>query len=89
METELSLSVSCRGMDQHWTAIGAESLGAAVLSMALVLLEEIAINWTREPPELTLDWGNRLLEGTNRILCTPGPRRKESDLHKRLTKMCP
>ena len=27
--------------------------------------------------ELTQDWGNRLLEGTNRTLCAPGPRRKE------------
>ena len=77
METELSLSVSCRGMDQHWTAIGAESLGAAVLSMALVLLEEITINPTVEPPELTQNCGNTLLEVTNKTLCTPGPRRKE------------
>jgi len=30
---------------------------------------------TIEPPELTQDWGNRLLEGTNKILCTPGSRR--------------
>ena len=27
--------------------------------------------------ELAQDWGNRLLEGTNKTLCTPGPRRKE------------
>ena len=27
--------------------------------------------------ELTQDWGNRLLEGTNKTLCAPGPRRKE------------
>ena len=27
--------------------------------------------------ELTQDWGNRLLEGTNKSLCAPGPRRKE------------
>ena len=45
--------------------------------MKEVLLEEVAINLTIEPPELTQDWGNRLLEGTNRSLCTPGPRRKE------------
>ena len=31
----------------------------------------------REPPELTQDWGNRLLEGTIKTLCAPGPRRKE------------
>ena len=27
--------------------------------------------------ELSQNWGNRLLEGTNKTLCTPGPRRKE------------
>ena len=27
--------------------------------------------------ELPQDWGNRLLEGTNKTLCAPGPRRKE------------
>ena len=40
-------------------------------------LKEVTINPTIEPPELTPDWGNRLLEGTNKTLCTPGPRRKE------------
>ena len=53
------------------------SSGAADLGMAQALLEEIAINSTIEPPELTQDWGNTLLEGTNRTLCAPGPRRKE------------
>ena len=27
--------------------------------------------------ELKQDWGNMLLEGTNKTLCTPGPRRQE------------
>ena len=27
--------------------------------------------------ELAQDWGNRLLEDTNKTLCTPGPRRME------------
>jgi len=31
-------------------------------------LEEVAINPTIEMPELTQDWGNRLLEGTNKTL---------------------
>ena len=31
-------------------------------------MEEVAINPTMELPELTQDWGNRLLEGTNRTL---------------------
>ena len=43
----------------------------------IVLLEEVAINPTTEPPELTQDWENRFLEGTNRTLGAPGPRRKE------------
>ena len=33
-------------------------------------MEEVAINPTIEQPELSQDWGNRLLEGTNRTLCT-------------------
>ena len=33
-------------------------------------MEEIAINPTIELPELTQDWGNRLLEDRNKILCT-------------------
>ena len=33
-------------------------------------MEEVAIDPTIEPPELTQDWGNRLLEGTNKTLCT-------------------
>ena len=40
-------------------------------------MEEVTINCTVELPELTQDWGNRLLEGTNKTLCAPGPRRKE------------
>jgi len=39
--------------------------------------------------ELTQDWGNRLLEGTNKTLCAPGPRRKEQGPHKGLTQTCP
>ena len=76
-EPELCLSISCEGIGQQWPAAGARALGAADLGMAKALLEEIAINPTIEPPELTQDWGNKLLEGTNKSLCTPGPRRKE------------
>ena len=43
----------------------------------ITLSEEVAINPTIEPPELTQDLGNRLLEGTNKTLYVPGPRRKE------------
>ena len=34
----------------------------------IALLEEVAINPSIELPELTQDWGNRLLEGTNSTL---------------------
>ena len=33
-ETELCLSVSCRGMGQQWAATGAGALGTAELDMA-------------------------------------------------------
>ena len=50
---------------------------------------EAAINPTIDLPEITQDWGNRLLEGTHRTSCTTGPRRKEQWPHKRLTQTCP
>ena len=53
---------------------------------------EAAINPTIDLPEITQDWGNRLLEGTHRTLCTTGPRRKEQWPHKdwsRLACECP
>ena len=49
-------------------------MGAADLGMAYALLEEVTINPTIELPELTQDWGNRLLEGTNNTLCAAGER---------------
>ena len=76
-EPELCLGVSCEGMGQQWPAAGAGALGAADLGMAQALLLEVTINPTIELPKLSQEWGNRLLEGTNRTLCAPGPRRKE------------
>ena len=38
--------------------------------------------------ELPQNWGNRLLEGTSKILCAPEPRRKEQWSHKRLSQTC-
>ena len=39
--------------------------------------------------ELPQDWGNWLLEGTNKTLCTPGPQRKEQCHHwERLSQTC-
>ena len=29
--------------------------------------------------ELSHDWGRKLLEGTNKMLCTPGPRERSGD----------
>ena len=55
-------------------------------------LTPLRVNWRRSPltpSELTQDWGNRRLEGTNRTLCTPGPRRKEQWPHRRLTQTSP
>ena len=88
-ETELCLGVSWGGTGQQWPATGAGALGAAGLGMAQALLEEVTINPTIELLELTQDWGNRLLEGTNRTLCAPELRRKEQWPHKRLTQTCP
>ena len=48
--------------------MGVGALGAAVLGVAYALLEEVTINPTVEPPKLTQDWGNRLLEGTDKTL---------------------
>ena len=59
-ETELCLSVSCRGTGQQWIAAGAGALGAVNLGMACALLEEVAINPTIELPELTQDWKQTL-----------------------------
>ena len=42
-------------------------------------MENVSINFTIELPELTQDWGNGLLEGTNRTLCAPEPRQKSID----------
>ena len=41
----------------------------------LLVEETYAINPITELPELTQDWGNRLLEGTNRTLYAPGPKK--------------
>ena len=57
----------CRGSDS----------GCSRSGYGISPLDEVAINPTIELPELTQDSGNRLLEGTNKTLCTPGPRRKE------------
>ena len=75
--TDLCLSVSCQGVCQQWPAATAEALGAAYLGVAYALLEEVGVSPTVDVSELTQDWGNILLEGTNKNLCIPGPRIRE------------
>ena len=48
-----------------------------LLQEGLCHTQVYCINPTIEPPELTKDWGTRLLEGISKSLCAPGPRRKE------------
>ena len=54
-------------MGGQWPAAVLGALSVAV--PAWDLLKEVAINTTTEPPELTQDCGNRLLQGTN-LVCT-------------------
>ena len=61
-------------LQRYWSAV---ALGTAELGVSQALLEEVAINSTAELSKLIQDWGNKLLEGTNKILCAPGPRRRE------------
>ena len=63
------------GLGQRWPAARSGALSVAV--RAGDLSKEVAINPTTEPPELTQEWGNRLLEGTDKTLCAPGTRKKE------------
>ena len=48
------------GTGQQRPATGTGALGAADLGMALAPLEEVTINPTIEPPELTQDWETAL-----------------------------
>ena len=73
-----SVVACCRGMDS----------GCSRPGYGIAFLEEVTTNPTIKPPELTQDWGNRLLEGTNKTLCAPGCRRKEQWPLKRLTQTC-
>ena len=42
-------------------------------------LEEVAINPITEPPELTQDWGNRLLEDTKKAYVHQDPGERSND----------
>ena len=77
-ETELCLSISCRGTGWRWSAAGTGALGAADLGVEKALLEEVAINPTVELPERTQDWEIGSWRAQTEA-CAPGPRRKESD----------
>ena len=54
-EPELCLSTSCKGTGQQGPAPGARPLGGVHLDMEEGLLEEVTINPSTEPPELTQD----------------------------------
>ena len=77
-EPEPDLSVSCEGVGQQWPALGPGALCAADLGTAQALLEEVAINPTIEPPELTQDWGNRLLKDKTFVHQDPKERSSEA-----------
>ena len=73
------MSISCGGTGQQWTAAGAGALGAADLGVAKAHLEEVTINPTIEPPELTQDWG-QTLGGHKQNLVYQDPEERSSDL---------
>ena len=75
-ETEMCWSISCGGMGQQWTATGAGALSAADLGMTQALLEEVAINPTKELPELTQYWEIGSWRAQTEP-CAPGPRRNK------------
>ena len=74
-------------MGQELPAAGACTLGAVDLGMAYSLLEEVTINLTIEPPELTQHWGNRLLEGTHKTCAHQDPRERSSDCTRDLPRL--
>ena len=55
-------------MGQQWPATGAGAPGAADVGYGISPLEGGHHYFTIELPELTQNWGNRLLEGTNKKL---------------------
>ena len=59
----------CRGTGQQWPATGVGTLGVADLVWHKPSWRRLPFP-TTEPPEFTQDWGNTLLEGTNKTLCT-------------------
>ena len=78
-ETEAELCLECllwrygSAVACHW----GRSSGCSRPGYGISPLGGGCFNPAIELPELTEDWGNRLLEGTNRTLCALGPRRKE------------
>ena len=61
----------------HFVACSSFIIFNFVIIIWLHHVVEAAISPTIDLPEITQDWGNRLLEGTNKIVCTPEPSRKE------------
>ena len=68
-----------RGYGSEVDRCGGRGSGCSRLGYGISLEEEVTINPTIEPPELTQDWGNRLLVGTNRICVYQDPGERSSD----------
>ena len=88
-ETELCLSVSWGGAGQQWPATGQGLWAQHTWVWHKPSYRRSPSTLPQELPEIMQDWGKSLSEGTNKILCAPGPRRKEPWPHKRLTQTCP
>ena len=66
-------------MGQQWPATGAGALSAADVGYGLSALGGGHHYFTIEPPELTQNWGNRLLVGTNKSCVHQDPGDGSSD----------
>ena len=76
----------CVNSGSYWWTGRPGVLQSVRLQSRTQLSDWTELNW--QLSELTQDWGNRLLEGTDKTLCTPGPRSKEQWPHKRLLQTC-
>ena len=66
-----NVSVHCIRWSKYWSfsfSISPSNEYSGLISFRIDKLDLPAM----EPPDLTQDWGNRLLERTNKTLCTPG-----------------
>ena len=71
------LSVSCGGTGQHGLLQGHRLWVQQSWVWQKPSRRRLPITPQKSHQNLYRTWGNRLLEGTNKTLCTPRPRRKE------------